>query len=203
MKAQDFRQVLDDQTDAELIGPCLYEEIIPFVFEPNPVRWDAFRDEFVSRLQVSRSDIRIVGSARFGFSMKPDRNLKSFEDRSDIDVVVVNEKLFDELWYALLAAAYPRYPVTSELGGWLKKRRNELYTGWLTPLEIRLDPTIYGAKTKSVLDFNAVWFNTLKVASRHVPRRHEDVNGRLYRTWKHAELYHLHSIGALRQTLTQ
>ena len=120
MKAQDFRQALDAQTDEELIGPCLHEEIIPFVFEPKPMSWDTFRDEFVSRLQVSRSDIRIVGSARFGFSMKPDRNLKSFEDKSDIDVVIVNERMFDQLWHALLAAAYPRPPVTSKLGGWLE-----------------------------------------------------------------------------------
>jgi hypothetical protein len=202
MNAQDFRQDLDALTDAELIGPCLREEIVPFVFEPNPPNWDRFRDEFVTRLQVSRSDIRVVGSARFGFSMKPDRNLKTFGDRSDVDVVVVNERLFDDLWHALLIAAYPRPPVSNELGGWLKQRRNELYTGWLTPVEIRLDPKIHGTKTQSALHLKTLWFNTLKIASQHVPRRHEDVNGRLYRTWKHAELYHLHSIGALRQTLT-
>ena len=68
-------------------------------------------------------------------------------------------------------------------------------------MEIKLDVTIFGPKAKPVLDFNLQWFNALKQASRHFPRRHEDITGRLYRTWRHAELYHLHSLAALRKEL--
>ncbi len=135
--------------------------------------------------------------------MKPGYNLKSFSDTSDIDVVIVNANLFDQLWVALLDAAYPRPPVTNVLGGWLQTRRNELYTGWLTPLEIKLDRKIFGVKAEPVLDFNTQWFNTLKQASRHPPRRHENITGRLYRTWRHAELYHLNSLVTLRRTLAE
>jgi len=135
--------------------------------------------------------------------MKPGRNLKSFSDTSDIDVVIVNNELFDRLWIALLEAAYPREWIPQRLGGWLRARRKELYTGWLTPLEIKLDIEIFGPKAKPVLDFNAQWFNALKQASRHPPRRHEDVTGRLYRTWRHAELYHLNSLSALRRELAE
>jgi hypothetical protein len=155
-------------------------------------------------LRRGRSDIRIVGSALFGFSMKPGQNLRNFSDESDIDVIVVNAKLFDELWLGLLAAAYPRPPITDRIsGGWLRRRRNELYTGWLTPLDIHLDSKIFGAKAKPVLDFRIRWFNALKQASHHPVRRHEDVQGRLYRTWQHAELYHLDSLAALRRSLVQ
>ncbi|MFY9555998.1 MAG: hypothetical protein WAV47_14910 [Blastocatellia bacterium] len=159
----------------------------------------------LSHLSVSREDIRVVGSGRFGFSMKPGHNLRRFRDTSDIDVVIVNPDLFDQLWLAVLAAAYPRPPITNRnrLGGWLATRRNELYTGWLTPLEIKLDIRIFGSKARPVLEFNTRWFNALKRASRYAPRRHEDLNGRLYRTWQHAELYHLHSLGELRRTLAE
>jgi len=203
MTSQEFRDLLERQSDLQLLEPCLSDDRAPYVFQQKPPSWDTFRDELVSGLHVSRNDIRIVGSARFGFSMKPGYNLKSFSDTSDIDVVIVNANLFDQLWVALLDAAYPRPPVTNVLGGWLQTRRNELYTGWLTPLEIKLDRKIFGVKAEPVLDFNTQWFNTLKQASRHPPRRHENITGRLYRTWRHAELYHLNSLATLRRTLAE
>ena len=205
MNSDDFRHLLEKKSDVELLQPCLHDEGPPYVFETKPQAWDTFRDELVNRLGVVRAEIRIVGSGRFGFSMKPGHNLRAFRDTSDIDVVIVNPELFDQLWLSMLEAAYPRPPATSVIGfgGWLQTRRNELYTGWLTPLEIRLDIRIFGSKAKPVLDFNARWFDALKQASQHPPRRHEDITGRLYRTWRHAELYHLNSLAVLRKTLAE
>lgn len=151
----------------------------------------------------TKADIRVVGSGRFGFSTQPGSNLRSFRDTSDIDVIIVNNGLFDQLWLALLNAAYPRPPITDRFGGWLRARRNEVYTGWLTPVEIHLDAKIVGTRAQPVLEFRTRWFNALKQASRYPPRRHENITGRLYRTWRHAELYHLYSLGELRKTLTQ
>jgi hypothetical protein len=203
MTSDEFRQLLKQQSDSQLLEPCLHDDRPPFVFEPKPEAWDTFRDELVARLGVTRSEIRIVGSGRFGFSMKPGLNLRGFRDTSDIDVIIVDPEMFDHLWLSILNAAYPRPPISTKLGGWLETRRNELYTGWLTPLKIRLDVKIFGAKAKPVLDFNARWFDTLKKASQHPPRRHEDITGRLYRTWRHAELYHLNSLAVLRRTLAE
>src|ERR1039457_3408739 len=124
MTFEEFRDLLHQQSDEQLLAPCLHDDTVPYVFEPRPEAWDAFRDEFVSGLSVSRSSIRVVGSGRFGFSMKPGHHFKRFGDTSDIDVVVVDPDLFDELWLALLESAYPRPPISSTLGGWLGKRRN-------------------------------------------------------------------------------
>ena len=203
MTSGEFRHLIEEQTDEQLLGPCLHDDFIPYVFDLKPETWDMFRDELALLLGVSRMDIRVVGSGRFGYSMKPWKDLVTFKDSSDIDVVIVNADLFDELWLSLLLAAYPRRPFTQKVGGWLRKRRNEIYTGWITPLKIRLDMSIFGAKAKPVLEFRTRWFNALQRVSRHPPRRHEDVEGRLYRTWRHAELYHLHVFAALRKSLTE
>jgi hypothetical protein len=202
MTPQEFRDLAQQQDDQQLLDPCLYDDRMPYAFQPRPQAWDTFRDELASKLMVSRADIRIVGSARLGFSMKPGSNLRSFTDTSDIDLVIVNADLFDQMWFALLVAAYPRFPFTTSLSGWLKTRRNELYTGWLTPTNIRLDAKILGPKARPALDLRTRWFNALKQASRYPTRRHEDITGRLYRTWRHAELYHLHSLAELRKTLS-
>ena len=203
MNADDFRALAGEKTDKELLRTCLQDDITPYVFELKPMAWNTFRDEIAPQLRVSNGDIRVVGSGRLGFSLKPYNNLARFTDKSDIDVVIVNPDAFDELWLSLLHAAYPRSPLTDKLGGWLRDRRNEVYTGWITPLNIQLDRKIVGEKATPVLDFRTRWFNVLKRASRHLPRRHEDVQARLYRTWRHAELYHLNSLAELRKSLTE
>jgi hypothetical protein len=201
MTPAEFLELLQSQTDEQLLDPCLREDVVPFVFEPRPNRWEDFRDGLISDLGIGRADIRVVGSGRFGFSMKPEYNLRRFRDESDIDVLIVNASLFDQLWVALLTAAYPREPLAHRIGGWLENRRNDLYAGWITPSSINLDITIV-PKAKLILDLRARWFNALQRASRFPPRRHSGVRSRLYRTWRHAELYHLHGLGKLRQSLS-
>jgi hypothetical protein len=201
MTPAEFLELLQSQTDEQLLNPCLREDVVPFVFEPRPNRWEDFRDGLISDLGIGRADIRVVGSGRFGFSLKPEYNLRRFRDKSDIDVLIVNASLFDQLWVALLTAAYPREPLAHRIGGWLENRRNDLYAGWITPSSINLDITIV-PKAKLILDLRARWFNALQRASRFPPRRHSGVRSRLYRTWRHAELYHLHGLGKLRQSLS-
>lgn len=201
MNRDEFRATLATKKDHELLGLCLRDQELPFVFDTRPQSWVNFRKQVAADLHAQEGDLSIVGSGRLGFSLKPRNNLKAFSDKSDIDVVVVNESLFDELWIALLTAAYPRPPITEQLGGWLAERRREVYTGWISPDEMKLDGKIYGAKAKPVNEIRVRWFTALKRASQHPPRRHEDITARLYRTWSHAELYHLNSLAALRQSL--
>ncbi len=203
MTSDELRHLIVNTADADLLGPCLRDVFTPFVFDQKPDAWGAFCGEVGQDLGVVPADIRIVGSARFGFSLRPGNNLKAYSETSDIDVAIVNSDLFDTLWHGLLKAVYPRPPMPHRLGGWLRERQKEVYTGWLTPLEIRLDRRIYGERARELFDLNTRWFNAFKKASHHPTRRYEDINGRLYRTWQHADLYHLHSIRSLRKALTE
>ncbi len=145
MTPDEFHQLMSQKTDRELLGPCLRDAIVPFVFEPSPPMWDRFRTDLSAELSVSKADITVVGSGRFGFSLRPWNNFKAYSDKSDIDVIVVDSDLFDQLWYGLLRAIYPRPPMTDKVGGWLQARRKEVYTGWLSPLEGRLDRSKCGS----------------------------------------------------------
>src|SRR6266852_5737731 len=127
MTPSEFRKVVNQNTDTRLLDLCLHDEQTPYVFDSKPATWDAFRHALGNGLGVGRADIRVIGSARFGFSLTPGRDLGKFRDSSDIDVVIVSDALFDELWLALLRAAYPRFPVTQQLGPWLAERRSEVY----------------------------------------------------------------------------
>jgi hypothetical protein len=199
MTPDDFRVLLGNAPDAVLLDTTLHSDVAPYVFNVDPPKWDAFRMELAESLDIDVADIRIVGSGRLGFSLAPEKNLRAFRDTSDIDVVVVNADAFDALWGKILRAAYPRPPVN--MGPPLAAIRNGVYTGYLTPVEIKLDVRIYGQKARPALETRTKWFNTLKEAARFPPRRHEDIHGRLYRTWDHAELYHLHGLSLLRASL--
>jgi len=201
MKPDDFRQMLNATADADLLGVCLRSEDVPFICK-DIVGWTAFRQEMANGVVgMAERDIRIVGSARFGFSTKPRNHLRKFTEESDIDVVVVNETLFDRLWIALLEAAYPRMAADREIGGWNLPGRTELFAGWLTPTKIRVDWQIVGQRGVPLFQFRQKWFDALKLAARHSTKPHNDIQGRLYRTWRHAELYHLFSLAELRRSL--
>jgi len=199
MTADEFRTLLNNADEAALLDMTLRSDAPPYVFNIDPPKWDAFRTDLSNSLDIDVADIRIVGSGRLGFSLAPDKNLRSFTDKSDIDVVVVNSQAFDGLWVKLLRAAYPRPPV--QMGPALAAIRNGLYTGYMSPVDISLDPRIYGQKARPALETRTKWFNTLKAATRFPPRRHEDIHCRLYRTWEHAEMYHLHGLSLLRTSL--
>jgi hypothetical protein len=201
MKQDEFREMLRVTADVGLLDLCLRADDVPFICK-DAAGWTAFRQEIARGFDgLAETDIRIVGSARLGFSMRPRKHLQDFTDESDIDVVVVNETLFDWLWIALLVAAYPRLYANRGIGGWDVPGRTELFAGWLTPTAVRMDWSIIGQRGLPVFQFKQKWFDALKLAARYSNKPHNDIQGRLYRTWRHAELYHLHSIAELRQSL--
>jgi hypothetical protein len=201
MKPDKFREMLHATADPDLLDVCLRADDVPFICKDAP-GWSAFRQEMARGVDgVAEADIRIVGSARLGFSMRPRNRLREFTEESDIDVGVVNEVLFDWLWIALLVAAYPRMAANRGIGRWDVPGRAELFAGWLTPTAIQMDWKIIGQRGVPLSQFKQKWFDALKQAARHSTKPHNDIQGRLYRTWRHAELYHLFSIAELRRSL--
>ncbi len=201
MKPDEFRELMKSNADVDLLDVCLHSEDHPFVCK-DADGWTAFRAELANGVDgLGPGDIRVVGSARHGFSMKPKASFKAFTDDSDIDVVVVNAEVFDSLWVWLLEAAYPRLYSNQKIGGWLGGGRKELFAGWLTPTAIQMDWKIVGRRRVPLSTFKRKWFEALKLAAGKSTKSHRDIQGRLYRTWRHAELYHLYSIAELRRSM--
>ncbi len=199
MTPSEFREMIERRSDAEMLAPCLTDDAVPFAFDADSNAWSAFRRSLAAELEAAPADIRLVGSGRLGFSLKPRARLRAFRETSDLDLLVVSASAFDAIWQALLEAVYPRG--VSNLGPWIAARRNEVYTGWVSPTDITLDRQIFGPRVDPLLARSTQWFNALKKASAHVVRRHESIKARLYRTWRHAELYHLYSLSELRESL--
>jgi hypothetical protein len=73
-------------------------EGIPFAFIPRPAVYESMRRWLARRLALEPKEITVVGSARTGFSLSPDKNLgREFGPHSDLDLAVVSFSFFERL----------------------------------------------------------------------------------------------------------
>lgn len=179
-------------------------EGVPYVFRDRPEAYEALRRDLSQTLSTTPTNITVVGSAKVGFSLHPEKDFRPFSPSSDIDVAVVNESLFDALWYTVLRWHYPRrlppYLPESEQK-WSERRMREVYWGWFVPDQIRYKGLAFPSTLVPLRDMTTRWFNAFRALSnqsQYPEFSDRDVRGRLYRTWDHVHLYHREGLRLLR-----
>ena len=164
-------------------------EGIPFAFRSRPSIYEALRIWLARSLDVQAKEITIVGSARQGFSLSPDKNVgRAFGPQSDLDMTVISlillQRLSDAFWrwdqdYTQMVV-HPRHDHEKVL--WDENRHNcpiALKHGFIDPHKI---PTwARYPEAKAVMD--ALWriHEKLKVTPQAPNVR--KVSLRVYRDW--------------------
>lgn len=64
--------------------------------------YDEFKLYMSKKLEIHVNNIAIVGSAKMGFSLSPDKNYRTFNDESDIDLVLVSDRIYKSSRWHLL-----------------------------------------------------------------------------------------------------
>ena len=64
--------------------------------------YDEFKHYVADSLGIHFNNVSIVGSAKTGISLSPDKNFKLFDADSDLDLVLVSPTLFYKFWDAYL-----------------------------------------------------------------------------------------------------
>lgn len=85
-------------------------------------------DDIAQRFGTTKENIHVVGSAKLGFTIKPGDRFRSFGNSSDIDVVIINEALFQAIWTEAFHFA--------NCGGYWQKQdefKHYLFQGWIRP----------------------------------------------------------------------
>ena len=103
----EFKSALLSRPDNEVLQEYVFSGD-PYAFCDQPNALHNLRTHLSKALSVDENNIVIVGSAQAGFSLSPDNFPRRFSDGSDIDVAVVDERLFDTVWHTLLKWHYPR-----------------------------------------------------------------------------------------------
>lgn len=135
------------------------------------------RRKIAAELGIHPLDVVVVGSAKLGFSIKPTRRYGEFEDRSDIDVAVVSERLFCRHWADLRAFI--------DSGGYWEKLgrfREKFFDGWIRP------DLMPGNTHKPAAD----WWNFFRGLTSHLGTY--KINAGIYHDWTCLERYQTRAV---------
>ncbi|MGG5331047.1 hypothetical protein [Enterococcus sp. AZ163] len=130
---------------------------------------------------ISDEDYLIVGSAKIGFSLSPRKNFREFgqliesHGESDIDIAIVSDRLFADLWEAFKELTYRThvnyYPTVSS--SIFKGFLNDKYIAAQISLQTSLKDKIDKCNTSMQDDLGII----------------EQVNYRFYNSWSDLEKY--------------
>jgi len=202
LNIDDFKHAVLTTSLDLLVRQQIFEGL-PYVFRDRPESRDLLTRHLCNALDLSESNVIVVGSAKVGFSLNPDNFPRRFSATSDIDVIVISEQLFDKVWMTLLEWHYPRRLINlgHVEGDWARLRRKDIYWGWLVPNEIRYEGLSYPDVLKPLRDISANWFNSFQSLSLYPEFAARSTSGRLYRTWDHALRYHQEGLRLIRERI--
>lgn len=134
---------------------------------------------------VHSTQVILVGSAKLGFSIAPDKRYQHFRDESDLDVAVISQDLFDGLW----SIAFDYWNVA---GDWYRGThfRDYLFRGWVRP--DYLPPDIQLANE---------WFEYFRQLTASQKFGPFKISAGVYKSWRFLERYQQIAIAQCRQSL--
>jgi hypothetical protein len=103
-------------------------------------------------------NIIMVGSGKLGFSIAPDKRYQPFGDESDIDIAVVSDELYRQIWREV-------FIYDNSVRNWLSREKFGIYhlKGWIRPDKLPSASTFN--RTKEWWEF----FQALTASSRFGP----------------------------------
>ena len=133
------------------------------------------RNRLATRYEVHISEVLIVGSAKTGFSIAPDKRYRPFGETSDIDVVICSSNLFDAFWKDVFEywARGESWPLFGDF-------RKYLFRGWIRP--DKLPPAASFRRAHEWWEF----FRSLSSSGVFGPYK---ITGALYKSWHVLECY--------------
>jgi hypothetical protein len=197
--ANEFKDIILNEPLERVVEEFIFKGE-PYVFRRWPQGFEVLRSHLCSQLSILTSNVIVIGSAKIGFSLNPDSFGRQFSEKSDIDVLVVSDTVFDSMWQTLLKWNYPRrYRLDGFEQEWAISRMDDVYWGWLRPDRIRFEGLSFPDALKPLRDLSTKWFNAFRSLSLFPNFENRDVSGRLYRSWDHAFLYHMDGLRKIKE----
>jgi hypothetical protein len=131
--------------------------------------------EVAQHFRLHVSEVLIVGSAKLGFSIAPEKRYRPFGETSDIDVVICSSSLFDVFWKDVFD-----YWARGESWQSLGDFRKYLFRGWMRP--DKLPPARSFQQSQDWWEF----FRGLTNSGAFGPYK---ITGALYKSWHFLESY--------------
>lgn len=161
---------------------------VPFVFKEREEDYFEFRSNIARQYNINFGEVFIVGSAKFGFSYIKGTN---FSYESDIDVVLVNEQLFEYFYQRISDYQYSMDRFHKTISPDEKQRYNKflryLVKGWMRPDLLPLSFQIEALKEEWFSYFNSISNGKSEVGNY-------EVKAGLYKNYYYLEKYYMNGI---------
>lgn len=199
MTIEDFTEELKTCTTDQLKSRFIEKNLvhgIPFVFNGNEGEYYSFREKIATKYNVQINDVFIVGSSRLGFSYEKNT---AFSLESDIDVVIVNEELYEIYQQEICEYQYQIDRLRKTITVGELEQYNQFLSyfikGWMRP-----------DKIPSSFDIDLLrdnWFQFFKTLSNGKSEvGNFKVSAGLFKNMNYFKKYHLQSITRFYQKIT-
>lgn len=200
MTLDNFNEIIIQSNDFEkrllFVQKFLFHGI-PSVFEGREDDYFEFRNKIANKFNVGFHEVFIVGSAKLGFSYHKGTQ---FNYDSDIDVVIVNEKLFEEFYFKITEYQYQldRQYKTVDLrelkiyGEFLRY----LVKGWMRPDKLPTSFQVNLLKSEWFDFFESISYGRSEVGNYKV-------TAGLFKNYEYLEKYYTRSVEDFYDSLTK
>lgn len=156
-------------------------------------KMDCFKEIVSKSFGVSFHSAKIVGSAKLGVSLSPNKPFKKFvcrannsdERESDIDIAIVSDKLFNEIWSEIrnlrTKTIIPKY----------SKLANSIFRGYVNDKDFKDIELIRKKWEEKISLSNIKLQDDLSIV--------HPISYRVYRNWEDLEDYQLDGITKLKE----
>ncbi|WP_018952515.1 hypothetical protein [Thioalkalivibrio sulfidiphilus] len=181
-----------ESTSPALIAQRWVIDRTPHIFGNDQKGYVDWKSQLASKIEVDGRAITIIGSACVGFSLSPLKNLRDFDDSSDIDIAIISAYHFDVAWRCVRSFGPKVHSLSNKQRASLEDHKKRLIY-WGTFDTKHLLPK---------LPFGKKWFEAFEKMTTIAPTQDRDINARVYRDFESLSAYHTNNIKKLREIAT-
>jgi hypothetical protein len=190
MDRETLIQALQGTSASAFLEQHLFDRV-PHVFGDDRSLYVGWKRVLGEKIEVDPACLTVVGSAAIGSSLNPSKNLKGFDDQSDVDVAVVSSYHFTVAWRYLRTNGARRLSLDSRTRiAWDEHATKYIYWG-----------TIATDRLLGILPFGLQWLKATSQMGALNPTQGRDVNLRIYADYESLRTYQMISIKHIRDSL--
>ena len=137
----------------------------------------ALKAEIAEKLTITPDSLRLIGSAKLGFSLNADHLLKLFGSHSDLDFVVVNSNLFDAASLEMVERSEEISLEGEDQRKRMKRTKENIFQGFFRADQLPLSASL-----------SKDWFPRLAGPFEHELARRHTVKAWLFKSAEHAQI---------------
>ena len=189
MTKDQFKALIQSKSAESFVKDNLFDTECWLFDQPTLIAPDAtyqkFRRAISDLLSVNSNEVLLVGSAKFGFSMAPNKHLRPFDARlSDLDCAIISNEIFDQSVASVRRAYFEGYTHLHQA------HAGQVFAGHIILSSASTYHSVY------LKDVALRLADLQKVASKFL-RFEPDVKYRIYESFSVAEAYHIEGVKRL------